>query len=249
MNRYDLHFHVLPDIDDGPATLEESLSMAADAAADGTSVAVATPHIRPTYVTDVRELPERVADLQFALRREGIPLELKVGGELAHGMVGRLDQAELDLIAQGAAGGRWVLLEAPFLGFGDEFHYAACELRARGFGILIAHPERAAGVATDLTAVRREVLAGSALQVNLWSLVGGHGDGPRAAALALVRSGLATLIASDAHADWRRPLLSKALEALLDDGVDEAVAHSLVGSSPRRLVESGIRRRAAAYAA
>lgn len=250
MNRYDVHFHVLPGIDDGPATLEESLSMAADAVADGTTLVVATPHIRPTYVTDVSELPERVAELQLALRREGIRLELMVGGELAHGMVGRLDQAELDLIAQGPAGRRWILLEAPFAGFGDEFTYAARELRARGFGIVIAHPERAAGVAADdLTEVRREVLAGSVLQVNLWSLVGRHGEQPHDAALSMVEAGLATVVASDAHADWRRPRLSRAIYALVDAGIEEPLARALVGSAPRRLVEFGVRSRSLLHAA
>lgn len=128
---------------------------AADAVADGTTLAVATPHIRPGHVTDVTVLPDRVAELRAALRREGIPLEVRQGGELAHTMVGQLDQPELDLIAQGPAGCRWVLLEAPFGGFGEEFHFAPSELRARGFGVLIAHPERAAGVGAD--PLRREV--------------------------------------------------------------------------------------------
>ena len=50
MNRNDLHLHVLPGVDDGPADLGEALALAADAVADGTTVAVATPHIRPGYV-------------------------------------------------------------------------------------------------------------------------------------------------------------------------------------------------------
>ena len=98
--------------------------------ADGTTVAVATPHIRPGYVVDVSELPVRVAELQLALTRERIPLELRVGGELAHGMVERLSQDELETIAQGPPGARWILLEAPFPGFGPAFHDAADELRS-----------------------------------------------------------------------------------------------------------------------
>ena len=240
MNRNDLHIHLLPGVDDGPADLQEALSLAADAVADGTRVAVATPHIRTGYVTDVFELPMRVAELQLALAREGIPLELEVGGELSHGMVDRLSQDELETIAQGPPGARWILLEAPFFGFGPAFHDAAGELRERGFGVVIAHPERSARLGEDLASLRHEVLYGSALQLNVWSLAGRHGEEARDAGLRLVREGLATIVASDAHADWRRPLLSRAIADLEHAGVDQLTARALAVTGPRRLLEAGL---------
>lgn len=249
MNRNDLHIHLLPGVDDGPADLAESLALAADAVADGTSVAVATPHIRPGYVTDVMELPVRVAELQLALARAGIPLEVRVGGELAHGMVDRMRQEELDLIAQGPRGARWILLEAPFFGFGPAFHDAAGELRERGFGVVIGHPERSARLGEDLASLRHEVLYGSALQVNVWSLAGRHGEEARDIGLRLVREGLATIVASDAHADWRRPQLSRAIADLMHAGVDHLTVRSLTGTGPRRLLEAGLRTRRVAVPA
>lgn len=246
MNRNDLHFHLLPGVDDGPADLAAALALAADAVADGTSVVVATPHIRSGYVENVFELPDRVAEFQLALMREGIPLELRVGGELSHTMVGRLRQHELDAIAQGPAGARWLLLEAPFAGFDTEFHGAAQELRDRGFGVLIAHPERVGGTNDPTPALRRELLAGSSLQVNVWSIAGRHGEGARATALRLVRDGLA-VVASDAHADWRRPLVSRAGLDLQHAGVDRMTIRAAASAGPRRLLEAGLRgaRRAA----
>ena len=250
MNRNDLHFHVLPGVDDGPADMAASLALAADAAADGTTLAVATPHIRLGYVTDVTELPDRVAELQLELLRERIPLELRVGGELGHGMVGRLSQQELETIAHGPPGARWILMEAPFQGFGPAFHDAAWELRDRGFGVLIAHPERAARLDDDdLASIRHEAIAGSAFQVNVWSIAGRHGEEARDVALQLVREGLATIVASDAHADWRRPLLSRALMDLDRAGVDRMAARALTGTGPRRLLEAGLRGRRVALPA
>jgi protein-tyrosine phosphatase len=243
MNRNDLHMHMLPGVDDGPADLGESLALAADAAGDGTRVAVATPHIRPGYITDVSELPVRVAELQLALTRERIPLELHVGGELAHGMVDRLSQDELETIAQGPPGARWILLEAPFFGFGPAFHDAAGELRERGFGVVIAHPERSARLGEDLASLRHELLYGSALQVNVWSIAGRHGEESRNLALRLVREGLATVVASDAHADWRRPQLSRAMTDLQRAGIDRMVVRALTVTGPRRLLEAGLRGR------
>ena len=249
MNRNDLHMHVLPGVDDGPADLNEALSLASDAVADGTRAAVATPHIRPGYVTDVSELPVRVAELQLALTRERIPLELRVGGELSHGMVERLSQDALETIAQGAPGARWILLEAPFFGFGPAFHDAAGELRERGFGVVIAHPERSARLGEDLASLRHEILYGSALQVNVWSIAGRHGEESRDIALRLVHEGLASVLASDAHADWRRPLLSRAIADLEHAGVDKMTARALAVTGPRRLLEAGLRSRRVAVPA
>jgi protein-tyrosine phosphatase len=243
MNRNDLHLHVLPGVDDGPADLGEALALAADAVADGTTLAVATPHIRPGYVVDVSELPDRVAELRLALAREGIPLQLRVGGELAHGMVDRLSQYELELIAQGPPGARWILLEAPFPGFGPAFHDAADELRERGFGVVIGHPERSARLGPDLASLRLEVLYGSVLQLNVWTIAGRHGEEARDIGLRLVREGLATVVASDAHADWRRPLISRAVADLLHAGVDQMTVRDLTGTAPRRLLEAGVRSR------
>ena len=49
-------------------------------------------------------------------------------------MVGRLGQDDLDLVAQGPPGARWLLVEAPFERIGADFHAATDELRDRGFG-------------------------------------------------------------------------------------------------------------------
>jgi protein-tyrosine phosphatase len=243
MNRNDLHIHVLPGVDDGPADLGEALALAADAVADGTTLAVTTPHIRPGYVTDVTELPDRVAEFQLELARERIPLQLRVGGELAHGMVDRLSQYELELIAQGPPGARWILLEAPFPGFGPAFHDAADELRERGFGVVIGHPERSARLGEDLASLRHEVLYGSVLQLNVWTIAGRHGEEARDIALRLVGEGLASVVASDAHADWRRPLIGRAVNDLLRAGVDHMSVRALTATGPRRLLEAGLRGR------
>jgi len=57
--RVDLHFHVLPGVDDGPATLEHSLRIAHLAVRDGTRLAVATPHVRSDHLVSVDQLHER----------------------------------------------------------------------------------------------------------------------------------------------------------------------------------------------
>lgn len=237
----ELHFHALPGLDDGPATLAESLELLRLAAADGTGVVVATPHVRGDFVTDVADLPDRVRELQHAADAAGIAIELRPGGELGHDMVGRLSQSELHRIAQGPPHGRWLLVEAPFEPIEGSFHAATAELRGRGFGVVIAHPERSADAALDgARGLRRELAEGSLAQVNAQSVTGAHGAAAQVAALELIGERLITAVASDAHGPTRPPLLGEARARLLEAGVDRAVCRALVASGPRRLLACGV---------
>lgn len=237
----ELHFHALPGLDDGPATLAESLELLRLAAADGTGVVVATPHVRGDFVTDVTDLPDRVRTLQDAADAAGIAVELRPGGELGHDMVGRLSQSELQMIAQGPPHGRWLLVEAPFEPIEGLFHAATAELRDRGFGVMIAHPERSADAALDgARGLRRELAQGSLAQVNAQSITGAHGPVAHAAALELIRERLISAVASDAHGPTRPPLLGEARARLLEAGVDPGACRALTGGSPRGLLARGI---------
>ena len=250
MPRVDIHFHLLPGLDDGPGTIEESVELADAAVRDWTSTVVATPHVRSDQVSDVSDLPARVAELQDRLDREGVELSVCCGGELGPELVGTLTQHELDTIAVGPPGARWLLLEAPFGGFEESMHAAAAELRERGFGVVIAHPERSAGVLDDgAAAVRRELAAGTVLQVNAFSLTGQHGIAAEAAALRLVREGLAAVVASDAHGGWRVPAMSIAFEQIVGSGISEALACRLTDVGPIQLLTRGLALRTSALAA
>jgi protein-tyrosine phosphatase len=238
----DLHFHLLPGVDDGPATLADSLELAAAAKAAGTETVVVTPHVRSDFVTDVRELPDRVRALSGALAAEGIPLALRCGAELGHEMVGRLRQDELELVAQGPPGARWLLVESPFEQLGGDFHAAANELRDRGFGVVIAHPERSADASLDGAAgLRREVALGARAQLNALSLDGRHGAEAEGAAYRLIAEGLAAVVASDAHGPTRPPALGIARRALEERRVDPATVLRLTLTGPRHLLARGLR--------
>jgi protein-tyrosine phosphatase len=247
MHFVELHFHLLPAVDDGPATVEDSLALAAAAIADGTRTVVTTPHVNNACVTDPFELPERVAELVDRLKRERIKLAVLGGGELAHYMVERLTDAQLDVIAHGPPNRRWVLLEAPFTGLGEEFTAAADELRRRGFAVVVAHPERAARTRTSEPALRHELAAGSVLQVNAWSLAGLNGEEVRRTALELVRRTSRAVIASDAHSQTRMPALGLGLDALAAAGVRDP--SRLAAAIPRALLDHGLAIQVAAAAA
>jgi|SRR5215211_2072665 len=242
MRRAELHFHLLPEVDDGPVELGEAVELARLAVADGTSLVTVTPHVRDLLRAGILdEVPARVREVADALRRAGVPLELRTGAELAQEDVELLGDRQLDALAQGPPGARWVLLEAPLFGGRlDAFLDAAAEARARGFGTLIGHPERCAPLMREPGAVAAERRAGARLQVNGSSLTGRHGADALAWGLQLLRGGDADVIASDAHRPTRPPVLSAAVEAAIAAGVPRAVAESSVSATPHALLRHGI---------
>jgi len=236
----DLHFHLLPGLDDGPACMEESVALARAAAEEGTTTIVATPHVRGDFVTDIDAVVHGTRELEVTLRALGLDIAVLRGAELGHDMVGCLGQHELDLIAQGPPEARWLLVETPFEGIHEAFHAATAELRERGFGVVVAHPERSADAESGSEGLRRELARGAAAQVNAMSLAGGHGPEACAAGLALVREGLVEIVGSDAHGPTRPPALRRAFTCMLGGGVPVSVARDLVNGAPRRLLTRGV---------
>jgi protein-tyrosine phosphatase len=239
MNYTELHFHLLPGIDDGPKSMDESIELAAAAGAEGTETIVTTPHVHPQFVTDPSTLPERVREVAAKLLARRIRIDVRCGGELAQEMVPRLSQRELETIAQGPPGRRWLLLEAPLAGIDRAYTAAADELRERGFAVVVAHPERAlrwsdAGWET----LEHELSVGSVVQINAWSVAGLYGEMVRATALWLLRTAPAAVIASDAHGSSRMPALRLALDALASARFPDP--ERLVHTIPHGLLEHGL---------
>ena len=215
--RAELHFHILPGVDDGPRTLDEALELARMTVADGTSTVVATPHARDV---DIASVPERVGQLQADLDDAQIELTVLPGVEIAQD--DRLTADELEIAAQGPPDARWVLLEAPLFLDAPGLLDAAAAITQRGYGLLIGHPERSRALMTsgridELTA------AGAKLQINGSSLIGRHGPRVRDWAIELASSGRVDVVASDAHRPSRGPVLTEAVRRW-----------SRPGSRPRR---------------
>jgi protein-tyrosine phosphatase len=233
--RTELHFHLLPGVDDGPADDAEAIELARLALEDGTSRIVVTPHVR---LADVEALPGLTARLQGVLDAAGLPIELQVGGELAPDDVASLEAWELDRLAHGPPDGRWVLLEAPLFSGTRDLDSAADELRDRGVGVLIGHPERSSG--TSDSVIRGQVARGAVLQLNASSLTGAHGGEARRRGISLARSGLPFLLASDAHSSARPPQLTPAAAVLTAAGIDEATVRAAVDILPEAILSDGL---------
>ena len=228
MTYTEIHFHLLPRIDDGPSSMDESVALATAAAAEGTRTIVTTPHVHPEFVTDTTVLPGLVQEVRSELAARRIDVE-------------RLSDAQLDVIAHGPPGRRWMFLEAPLTGLGGSYTVAAEELRERGFSVVVAHPERALDRdQAGWRALEHELAAGSPLQVNAWSAAGLYGRRVRDIALSLLERAPRAVIASDAHGGERMPALGLALGALASAGTPQARAMEFISDGPHSLLESGV---------
>jgi protein-tyrosine phosphatase len=232
--RAELHFHLLPGVDDGPRTMDEAVELARLTVADGTGTVVATPHARDV---DIVSVPERVAEVQSALDAAGVPLRVLPGVELAQD--DHVTADELAIAAPGPEGRRWVLLEAPLFLDAPGLLVAASDIQARGYGLLIGHPERSADLMAN-GGLDELLAAGARLQINGSSLLGRHGGRARGWALELARSGRAAVVASDAHRPSRGPVLSDAVRTLVEAGVAPEEAERMVAAAPRALLENGV---------
>lgn len=210
MKIIDLHSHILPQLDDGSQSLEQSLEMADLAVRSGVRSMVVTPHC---IQGDAREVMASFRLVQEALEDTGIPLRLFPGMEI----MGTPETAALLKAGQLLTinGSRYPLIEFPFQASARENAQILESVLRAGFRPLIAHPERYECVQEDLDSIGSWVQMGCLLQVNRGSLLGRFGSGAQEAAFFLVETGLATVVASDAHSPrMRTPWMGDVYELL-----------------------------------
>ena len=199
----DLHSHILPGVDDGPATLEGSLALARTAVAAGTRTILATPHINDDRSIDAARVAAGLDTLRPALAAAEIPLEVLAGGEIAIWRLGDLDDATLRTLALG--GGPYLLVESPFSPAIGAFEPLVLDLLGRGHRVLLAHPERCPAFHRDPERLQRLVDAGVLVQITAGSMTGGFGSTVRRLTATMLRTGVVHVVASDAHDAVKRP--------------------------------------------
>lgn len=242
----DLHLHLLPGVDDGPADLDAALALARECCATDTPLVAATPHYDDwtrALLPDADAARDRVATLQEEIDRAGIPLRVLVGGETF--LSPELPRLVRDGRVPTIAGGPWLLVETPMQQKPLYLEQVFFELLAMGVRPLLAHPERYGWLHADPHALGELVARGVCAQVTASSLTGARGGRQRALAETFVRRGYAQIIASDRHKAHKASKTdtdgtAKASVSTLQAGYEAASA--LVGPErARRLVEDNPR--------
>jgi protein-tyrosine phosphatase len=227
----DIHCHILPGLDDGPANLDFSLAMARAAVEAGTQLMVATPHIRADFNVDPDEIEPRVDLFNERLKRERLPLRVLPGAEIGWATAPGLDDAVLAKLALGS--GRRVLLESPYGRKAVDMEGIIAGLAERGFPAVLAHPERCPLFQRDPDRLRSIVAGGTVCSITAGSMLGRFGGPVRTFTIEMLRDGLVHDVASDAHDHIHRPpALVDGFTHLRDEipGIDQHTAWYTVTS-------------------
>jgi protein-tyrosine phosphatase len=199
----DVHCHVLPGLDDGPAAMEDSLALAERMVLDGVDTVVATPHVSPDYPTGAGAIAAGVADLRAALSETGVPLTVRAGAEISFAMLAELDRARLGELT--LAGADTLLLESPYNAAAPFLERAIFDVQLLGFRVLLAHPERSPPFQEHPERVASLVERGALCCVNAGSMRGRFGKLAHRTTVELFGRGLVHAVASDAHDLRTRP--------------------------------------------
>jgi protein-tyrosine phosphatase len=198
----DLHCHILPGVDDGPASPDEALAVARLCVRDGITHVTATPHCHRFLRLLRPEILPHVARFNEDLAGAGVPLVVLPGSEVqVTDTAAYRRDFEAGLLCHLGDGDAFTLLEFSW----QEAFYPpdAPELvrwlRGRGMTPVVAHPERHGFFRDDPARLRALVAAGAWLQVTVDSLLGNHGEAPRSAGEELLRAYPEAVLATDAH--------------------------------------------------
>jgi protein-tyrosine phosphatase len=200
----DLHCHILPALDDGPANLDFSVAMARTAVAANVQIVAATPHVRSDYPgVNATRIAAEVELLNARLDEENVPLRVLAAGEVAIPMLDALGDHELERLSLGSGG--FVLLECPYGKSPVDVESAVAELENRGYRTLLAHPERCPLFQEDIERLAGIVDTGVRCSITAASLVGSFGERVERFSHELLRRGLVHDVASDSHDHLHRP--------------------------------------------
>ena len=194
----DIHCHLLPSIDDGAKSWQESLAMAEMAVADGFATVVVTPHQLGSYAhNDGDTIRQRTGELQQQLDEHGIPLRVLPGADV------RIDEPLLAGIRTGqvltlADHRKHVLLELP-----HELYFpldtVLSSLETAGVVGVLSHPERNQGLLKEPQEIARLAELGCLMQVTSSSLTGTFGPTCQQMAEWMFSQDLVHFLATDAH--------------------------------------------------
>jgi protein-tyrosine phosphatase len=199
----DLHFHLLPGIDDGPRDLAESVALARVAADLDTATIVATSHVSHDFRNDAATIAAGVERVVTAVRQERIPVAVRAGAEVALTRAVELSDEELHALRLGD--GPWLLLECPLTPRAAGVDKALAHLSERGHRLLLAHPERCPSLHRDPALLPRLVAGGMRTSLTAGAFAGRFGRDVRDLSRQLFDQGLVHSVASDAHDTVRRP--------------------------------------------
>lgn len=196
-NYIDIHSHLLPGIDDGAQTLEQSYDLINGLTEIGFSQIITTPHImHNVYENSFESINETHKQTLIDLKNIGVEPKLKAAAEYM------LDDNFLHLLHSGkmlTLGDKHILIEMSYLSAPLQLFEIIFDIQVAGYVPILAHPERYNFYHGNFSQYQKLKNAGCKFQVNLLSSIGYYGTAVNEAASKLLQSGMIDFAGSDVH--------------------------------------------------
>lgn len=229
-----MHLHLLPGVDDGARTIEDSLAMARALLALGFTDAAPSPHNRQEYASK-KPTDAVLASTRAALAAHNLSLALHPNAENFF-----LDPDLFDAASGGSprrvgAAGAYFLVEAPYTATLPSLMDVIFRLKVKGVTPLIAHPERCLeferpGRAKDVVA------AGAVLQMDVAALTGRYGSTAKKLSREFLSAGLYGVAATDMHGPTGAEAWAGAAMEELRKRAGDAALKRLFSENPGRIL-------------
>lgn len=206
----DIHSHLIPGIDDGAKTMEDSIQLIKGLMELGYDEIITTPHIhREYYPNDKNIILSGLEDVKQALHDHEIQIEIHASAEyfMDEFFEELIDSDELIPIH-----GKYILVEQSFFAETPNVDEILFRLQAKGYQPILAHPERYTFWADNFERYQRLSEQGILLQVNILSLTGQYGKIVQQTGKKLIDAGLADLLGTDLHHEGHIEKLKKVFE-------------------------------------
>ncbi|HBH23593.1 MAG TPA: capsular biosynthesis protein [Cytophagales bacterium] len=207
----DLHSHLLPGIDDGVKTFDESIGIIRLLQSMGYQKIITTPHIMPDfYPNSENEIIALGRKLKQEIKKAGIDIQLEVAAEyyLDENILERFVSSDELLLF----GGNYLLFETSYYNEPKILREAIFQLNSRGINPVLAHPERYLYLQASPALVQELLDMQVYYQLNLLSLVGYYNKATKRFARKLIKMNAYSFLGSDCHNLRHAHLLAKALK-------------------------------------
>ena len=232
---YDIHTHILPKIDDGSPSMEETMKILQMEYDDGVRTIFATSHYRRgLFEPGLADYEARLKEVQAAAREVFGDLRILPGCEFHANMdmVEMLETGKRPTLG----GSRCVLTE--FAGGSERsFIKERCyALRTHGFQPIIAHAERYEAFRKHMDFLEEMVDMGVYIQLNAESIIGADGFGMKQFCKKAIRRDLVHFVGSDAHGSRHRKPQMGACAAYLTRLIGREGCEELLAYNPKTLI-------------
>lgn len=217
--KVDMHSHLIPGIDDGVETVEDSLEVIQQLMKLGYQKAITTPHIMGDFFKNTPEnIHEGLDKVRLALKANNIDFQLEAAAEyyLDEWFLQKLD-ADQPLLT---FGDNYLLVETSYMNRPNNLNDYLFRINAKGYKLILAHPERYLYMYDNYSGYKELYDRGVYFQVNLNSLTGYYSKGAKQIVEKLIADNMVDFLGTDCHGKRHLEPLIKSFETKAFGSID-----------------------------